>query len=573
MISKFRGLTRRARASARRRAPGRRRRGPARAHRGGLLLVAAPASGSGPSSTASAKTANVSSVVLHVGDQAGSGSQALLTAAGLLSKLPFKVEWSDFTSGPPMLQAMGSGAIDIGSVGDAPPVFAAAGGEKVAIVGAVTAGPNGSAIVVPKNSPIHSVAQLKGKKIAVAQGSSADYHLLTVLNKAHLSVHDVTLDYLQPADGLAALTSGHVDAWDIWSPYIEQAVGQDHARILVNGTGYGAPYSFAVASRAALADPAKAAADPRLPEAAQPGLRVGRLARVGLGLGVGQGHRPAGRHHAQGGQGRRADPGPDHPGRGQRRAVGVQRVHHRRADPRPRGLQELLGLQLQRHRRRGLMTLTFHWFLPTTGDGRSIMGRGHSLPPAGAAGGPAGRPDAPHIRGAAAQERPPDIEYLAQVARSAEQLGFEAVLTPTGTWCEDAWLVTAALTRETSRLKFLVAFRPGLTSPTLAAQMAATYQRLSGGRLLLNVVTGGQADEQRRFGDYLSHDERYARTGGVPGHRPGRVDRRAVRLPRRALPGGRGHRAPPAGPGAGRLLRRLLRPRRAAWRRPPRTST
>jgi len=158
------------------------------------------------------------------------------------------------------------------------------------------------------------------------------------------------------------------------------------------------------------------------------------------------------------------------------------------------------------------MTLTFHWFLPTTGDGRSIMGRGHSLPPAGAAGGPAGRPDVPHIRGAAAQERPPDIEYLAQVARSAEQLGFEAVLTPTGTWCEDAWLVTAALTRETSRLKFLVAFRPGLTSPTLAAQMAATYQRLSGGRLLLNVVTGGQADEQRRFGDYLSHDERYART-------------------------------------------------------------
>jgi alkanesulfonate monooxygenase len=74
-------------------------------------------------------------------------------------------------------------------------------------------------------------------------------------------------------------------------------------------------------------------------------------------------------------------------------------------------------------------------------------------------------------------------------------------------------LVTAALTRETERLKFLVAFRPGVTSPTLAAQMAATYQRLSRGRLLLNVVTGGQDDEQRRFGDHLSHDERYDRTG------------------------------------------------------------
>jgi sulfonate transport system substrate-binding protein len=244
----------------------RRRRGlPAAAAVALLALIAAGCSSSGASSssgssTASAKTANVSSVVLHVGDQAGSGSQALLTAAGLISKLPFKIEWSDFTSGPPMLQAMGSGAVDIGSVGDAPPVFAAAGGEKVAIVGAVTAGPNASAIVVPANSPIHSVAQLKGKKIAVAQGSSADYHLLTVLNKAGLSVHDVSLDYLQPADGLAALTSGHVDAWDIWSPYIEQVVGQNHARILVNGTGYGAPYSFAVASRAALADPARAAA-------------------------------------------------------------------------------------------------------------------------------------------------------------------------------------------------------------------------------------------------------------------------------------------------------------------------
>jgi len=142
------------------------------------------------------------------------------------------------------------------------------------------------------------------------------------------------------------------------------------------------------------------------------------------------------------------------------------------------------------------LTLTFDWFLPTSGDGRTIVGRGHSLP----------------LTGASLAQRAPDIDYLAQVARSAEQLGFEAVLTPTGTWCEDAWLATAALIGQTSRLKFLVAFRPGLISPTLAAQMAASYQRLSHGRLLLNVVTGGQAAEQARFGDHLSHDERYART-------------------------------------------------------------
>jgi alkanesulfonate monooxygenase len=152
------------------------------------------------------------------------------------------------------------------------------------------------------------------------------------------------------------------------------------------------------------------------------------------------------------------------------------------------------------------MSLRMHWYLPTSGDGRTISDRafpsldgkrasGHALAPASAA----------------AAGRPPDIEYMAQIARSAEQLGFEAVLTPTGVWCEDAWLVTAALTRETERLKYIVAFRPGLTSPTLAAHMAGTFQRLSRGRLLLNVVSGGHSDELRRFGDFLPHDERYAR--------------------------------------------------------------
>lgn len=141
------------------------------------------------------------------------------------------------------------------------------------------------------------------------------------------------------------------------------------------------------------------------------------------------------------------------------------------------------------------MTITPHWFLPTSGDGRTIVERFH----------------ANRSRGPVAQ-RDADIGYLAQVARAAEQLGFEGVLTPTGTWCEDAWLTTAALIRETTRLKYLVAFRPGVISPTLAAQMAATYQRISGGRLLLNIVTGGDSIEQKRFGDFHDHDRRYART-------------------------------------------------------------
>ncbi len=150
------------------------------------------------------------------------------------------------------------------------------------------------------------------------------------------------------------------------------------------------------------------------------------------------------------------------------------------------------------------MSIKLHWFLPTTGDSRGLVGGGHSVPQG--VGLPAG------AEGNATAFREPTIEYLAQVAHTAEDLGFEGVLTPTGTWCEDAWIVTSALLRETTRLKFLVAFRPGVTSPTLSAQMAAAFQRISAGRLLLNVVTGGEPTEQARFGDHLSHAERYART-------------------------------------------------------------
>jgi alkanesulfonate monooxygenase len=140
------------------------------------------------------------------------------------------------------------------------------------------------------------------------------------------------------------------------------------------------------------------------------------------------------------------------------------------------------------------MSLTFHWFLPTQGDSRNIVGGGHGTP-TGAAGG----------------DRPGSLDYLGQVARSAEQLGFVGALTPTGAWCEDAWVSTAMLAGLSQRLKFLVAFRPGLIAPTLAAQMASTYQRLSGGRLLLNVVVGGESHEQRAYGDFLDKESRYAR--------------------------------------------------------------
>jgi alkanesulfonate monooxygenase len=132
--------------------------------------------------------------------------------------------------------------------------------------------------------------------------------------------------------------------------------------------------------------------------------------------------------------------------------------------------------------------LKIHWFLPTGGDSRDVLPTGDD-----------------------AHRRPPSFEYLGQIARACDELGFDAVLTPCGTGCEDAWLATAPLIASTKRLKFLVAFRPGLLNPTLAAQMASTYQRMSGGRMLMNIVIGAEDAELARFGDFTPKDQRYAR--------------------------------------------------------------
>lgn len=140
--------------------------------------------------------------------------------------------------------------------------------------------------------------------------------------------------------------------------------------------------------------------------------------------------------------------------------------------------------------------MQFHWFLPTRGDGREVA-------PATVVTGTA----------ASALSRPATLGYLGAVARAAEQSGFTGVLTPVGAGCPDPWVVCSALIGATERLEFLVALRPGFALPTLVAQQAATFQELSGGRLRLNVVTGGDPGEQRAYGDFLDHDARYARTG------------------------------------------------------------
>ncbi|MFI5781263.1 ABC transporter substrate-binding protein [Nocardia sp. NPDC051570] len=230
-----------------------------------LALTAVVTTACGTSDTEDAAvrsdgTVDLSQVTLRLGDQKGTGLQALLEAAGELKAVPYKIEWSQYTSGPPMLEAINAGAVDLGGVGNAPPVFAAAAKSSIKIVSGYGAGTAGQGIVVPKDSPLHAPTDLRGKKIAVAKGSSAHYHLLSVLNKNGLSFTDIEPQYLQPADALAALTTGRVDAWAIWDPYTAQAEQQAGARILVDGTGYVNPDSYYVAGTQALDSKSRTAA-------------------------------------------------------------------------------------------------------------------------------------------------------------------------------------------------------------------------------------------------------------------------------------------------------------------------
>lgn len=200
--------------------------------------------------------AKLAKVTLRIGDQKA-GSEALLKAAGQLKGIPYKLSWSTFTSGPPELEAISDGAVDVGAVGNTPPIFAAASGAKIMVVAASQDHAQGDTILVPKGSPIHGVADLKGKTIAVAKGSSAHGNLLLQLKKVGLTPQDVKTTFLQPSDAYAAFTQGRVDAWAVWDPYTAQAQVESGARILASGRGVANGAGFIVAGRSALADPAR----------------------------------------------------------------------------------------------------------------------------------------------------------------------------------------------------------------------------------------------------------------------------------------------------------------------------
>lgn len=204
-------------------------------------------------------TANAETV-LRVGDQKGN-ARSVMEAAGVLSDLPYRIEWSEFPAAAPLLEALNADAIDAGSVGDAPFTFAAAAGVPVKAIAAIRSKQDGLAIVVPKDSPVRGLQDLVGKTVGTGRGSIGHQLILAALEQAGLKPDAVTIVYLLPAEAKAALSSGAIDGWSTWEPYTSQLELQEGARRVATGVGITPGLSFLVArpdaieaKRAALQD-------------------------------------------------------------------------------------------------------------------------------------------------------------------------------------------------------------------------------------------------------------------------------------------------------------------------------
>ncbi|NGO63900.1 sulfonate ABC transporter substrate-binding protein [Rhizobium daejeonense] len=176
------------------------------------------------------------------------GVLALAKRTGALEKRlaprGISVTWSEFTSGPPLLEALGSGSLDFGPTGDVPPLFAQAAGGNLLYVGTYRGPSTGSAILVHKDSPIRTLEDLKGKKVAFKRGSSAHNFTVKALRKAGLAVGDVEAIDLPPPDAAAAFKTGSIDAWAIWDPYYAVAEVDPQARVLTTAEGIVDSWSF-----------------------------------------------------------------------------------------------------------------------------------------------------------------------------------------------------------------------------------------------------------------------------------------------------------------------------------------
>jgi sulfonate transport system substrate-binding protein len=197
-------------------------------------------------------TSRAEDKVIRIGFQKY-GNLILLKGKGWLEKklepLGFKVEWKEFPSGPPLLEALNVGAIDFGHAGESPPIFGQAAGAPFLYVAHEPPAPEGEAILVAKDSPIRTVGDLKGKKVAFNKGSNVHYLLVRALENAGLKYTDVQPVFLAPADARAAFERGSVDAWVIWDPYQASAEVATRARTLANGTGLASNHQFYLATQ------------------------------------------------------------------------------------------------------------------------------------------------------------------------------------------------------------------------------------------------------------------------------------------------------------------------------------
>jgi sulfonate transport system substrate-binding protein len=191
--------------------------------------------------------------VLKVGDQQFQ-TRGILEASGQLQDLPYRIEWFNFPAAQPLGEALNAGAVDVGGLGDAPTIFAYAAGARVRIVAATHYEPADLAIIVPDASTIKNATDLKGRRIATTRGSIGHFLLITALARAGLKPTDVQVHFLQPQDAKAALSSGDVDAWASWDPYVALAELRDHDRRIANGVGLSAGLTFELATEAALRD-------------------------------------------------------------------------------------------------------------------------------------------------------------------------------------------------------------------------------------------------------------------------------------------------------------------------------
>jgi sulfonate transport system substrate-binding protein len=178
--------------------------------------------------------------VLRIGYQKY-GTLVLLKARGILEeklkKIGFDVRWTEFPAGPQLLEALNVGAVDFGTTGETPPIFAQAAGAPLVYIAHEPPAPTGEAILVPKDSPIKTVAELKGKNVALNKGSNVHYLLVKALEDAGLAYTDIKTTFLPPADARAAFERGAVDAWVIWDPFQAAAEIAIEARELRNGEG------------------------------------------------------------------------------------------------------------------------------------------------------------------------------------------------------------------------------------------------------------------------------------------------------------------------------------------------